>query len=413
MQEQGIILETFKKAKTKIITPRKTYDLQDEWDDEYSEFEAFMSRKELKLINRRLQRGRLHSINEGNYIGTYAPYGYIKSDGTLTPHPEQAPIVSIIFALYTEQNMGTGSIANHLNSIGVKSYTNIRWSGNAVSSIIDNPVYVGKITWKKKESKKPSNPQKRREVRKRPQDEWMVVDGRHPALISQEIYDKGQIIKRSRFTTPVKLGTELVNPLAGLVMCKICGSKMCRRPYQKQIAHIICPNKCGNKSARFEYVENRVIEGLEGIFNNPYISESIEKKSPSGEIFEKSLQTAITEKEKLEVQKLRLYDLLEQNVYDVNTFLGRSKDIAIRLTAMDKTIDDLNTKILKEKEKDENSDFFEKASSVLQAYKNTENIIEKNYLMKTILEKAVYHKSKDLSGDNFELFIYLRYPSEN
>jgi hypothetical protein len=66
---------------------------------------------------------------------------------------------------------------------------------------------------------------------------------------------------------------------------------------------------------------------------------------------------------------------------------------------------------LKEKEKNENTDFFEKAMSVLQTYKNSENIIEKNYLMKTILEKAVYHKSKDLSGDNFELVIYLKYPN--
>lgn len=59
MQEQGLILDTFKKSNTKIITPRKTYDLKDEWDEEYSEFEAFMARKELKLINRRLQRGRI------------------------------------------------------------------------------------------------------------------------------------------------------------------------------------------------------------------------------------------------------------------------------------------------------------------------------------------------------------------
>ncbi len=30
------------------MTPRKIYDLNDEWDEEYSEFEAFMARKELK-----------------------------------------------------------------------------------------------------------------------------------------------------------------------------------------------------------------------------------------------------------------------------------------------------------------------------------------------------------------------------
>ncbi|WP_131736709.1 recombinase family protein, partial [Clostridioides difficile] len=61
MQDQGLILDTFKKSKTKIITPRKTYDLNDEFDEEYSEFEAFMARKELKLISRRMQRGKIKS----------------------------------------------------------------------------------------------------------------------------------------------------------------------------------------------------------------------------------------------------------------------------------------------------------------------------------------------------------------
>lgn len=70
MQEQGLILETFRSSKTKIITPRKTYDLMDEFDEEYSEFEAFMARKELKIITRRMQGGRKRTAEEGNFIGT-------------------------------------------------------------------------------------------------------------------------------------------------------------------------------------------------------------------------------------------------------------------------------------------------------------------------------------------------------
>ena len=64
MQDQGLILSTFKKSNTKIITPRKVYDLNNEFDEEYSEFEAFMARKELKLITRRMQRGRIKSVED-------------------------------------------------------------------------------------------------------------------------------------------------------------------------------------------------------------------------------------------------------------------------------------------------------------------------------------------------------------
>ena len=132
MQEQGLILETFKKSKTKIVTPRKIYDLQDEFDEEYSEFEAFMARKELKIINRRLQRGRIRSVEDGNFIGPIPPFGYeIVHKGkirTLEPNPEQAPIVKMIFDLYTNHGMGGSKIAHKLNELGYKTYTNKRWS---------------------------------------------------------------------------------------------------------------------------------------------------------------------------------------------------------------------------------------------------------------------------------------------
>ena len=63
--DQGIIAQTFKFSGTKIITPIKTYDPDNEFDEEYFEFGLFMSRREYKIINRRLQRGRLASAKRG------------------------------------------------------------------------------------------------------------------------------------------------------------------------------------------------------------------------------------------------------------------------------------------------------------------------------------------------------------
>ena len=94
--DQGIISQTFLFAGTKIITPTKTYDPANEFDEEYFEFGLFMSRREYKTINRRLQRGRVASVKEGKYVSNKAPYGYervkIQDDKgfSLTPVPEQA-----------------------------------------------------------------------------------------------------------------------------------------------------------------------------------------------------------------------------------------------------------------------------------------------------------------------------------
>jgi len=56
--DQGIVAQAFRISGTKIITPLKTYDPDNEFDEEYFEFGLFMSRREYKTINRRIQRGR-------------------------------------------------------------------------------------------------------------------------------------------------------------------------------------------------------------------------------------------------------------------------------------------------------------------------------------------------------------------
>ena len=53
--DQGTVANTFKYAHAKIITPIKTYDPDNEFDEEYFEFGLFMARREYKTINRRLQ----------------------------------------------------------------------------------------------------------------------------------------------------------------------------------------------------------------------------------------------------------------------------------------------------------------------------------------------------------------------
>ena len=50
--DQGLVAQTFKFSDTKIITPTKTYDPNNEFDEEYFEFGLFMSRREYKTISK-------------------------------------------------------------------------------------------------------------------------------------------------------------------------------------------------------------------------------------------------------------------------------------------------------------------------------------------------------------------------
>lgn len=76
MQDQGLILDTFKESNTLIITPDKTYNLNNDLDEEMTEFKSFFARRELKMITKRMQRGREKSVEEGKFIASTAPFGY-------------------------------------------------------------------------------------------------------------------------------------------------------------------------------------------------------------------------------------------------------------------------------------------------------------------------------------------------
>ena len=77
-RDQGEVAEAFKYSNTLIITPTKTYDPTNQFDEEYFEFGLFMSRREYKTIRRRLQTGLIEAVKDGNYVGSNPPYGYDK-----------------------------------------------------------------------------------------------------------------------------------------------------------------------------------------------------------------------------------------------------------------------------------------------------------------------------------------------
>ncbi len=393
MKEQGLILETFQESKTKIITPRKTYDLSDEFDEEYSEFEAFMARKELKIINRRLQGGRVRSVEEGNYLGTRPPYGYLikKLDNgrTLEPHPKQAPIVEMIFNFYTKQ-IGAAMIANKLNQLGYKTYTGKEWDSSSVLTIIKNSVYTGMIKWKDIE-----------------------VKGKHEPIIDKETFDKAQQVLKSRYHVPYQLVNGVTNPLAGLIKCDHCGASMVYRPYSKQAAHLICyKSGCNSKSTRFEYVESRLINGLKHWLEQYKAQWQAHKpiEEQSNNLFninKSALSSLQRELYELEQQKNRLHDLLERGIYDEETFLERSNQLAERINQTRLSIKETKVNLQIEQERQQaEKNIIPKVQYVLDMYDKTDDAGQKNALLKTVLDKAVYRKEKHQQGDDFQLVIY-------
>ncbi|WP_128895913.1 recombinase family protein [Longirhabdus pacifica] len=423
MQEQGLILETFRNAHCLIITPRKVYDLHNEFDEEYSEFEAFMARKELKMINRRLQGGRIRSIQEGNYIATNPPYGFTIQDDEkgryLAPHPEQANVVKMIFQWYTNENMGSTKIAHALNKLGLKTYTGKAWAAPSVLSIIKNAVYIGRIQWKKKESKKASEPGKARLIKTRPTSEWIDVSGKHEPLIEKSVYEKAQQILKKKQHVPYVIERSITNPLAGLIQCDMCQHAMVYRPYQKQPAHLICYNRqCSNKSTRFNVVEKKVIQCLflwlakyKADWKNNDKPEDHDKQQIQWK--EKALHQLKREITECKAQQDKLYDLLERGTYDEATFNNRKDTLSNKILVTQKHMKEIEHELTIDKEKvNRQRKALPNVEHVLQLYDKTNDAGKKNTLLKSVVHHIQYRKEKYEKNDQFTLILYPKLPNK-
>lgn len=174
----------------------------------------------------------------GERLGTRAPYGYRKDPGTkkLVVDEEAAAIVRRIFAMCAAGS-GPSQIARILKKEQILTptmyaYTRFgithtcldtahpyNWSDSAIANLLENEIYLGNTVNMKHSSR--SYKDKRRV--EHPREECLVFENTHPALITREVWDMVQRVRKNKRRL-TKM--EEQNKYSGLVFCADCGSNM-------------------------------------------------------------------------------------------------------------------------------------------------------------------------------------------
>ncbi len=435
--DQGLVAQTFKYSGTKIITPMKIYNPNNEFDEEYFEFGLFMSRREYKTINRRLQNGRIESVKEGKWVGNKNPYGYkiIKLQGqkgyTLEVVQEEAVVVKMVFELYaigeeqpdgTIKRLGSTLIANKLNCMKVPTITGVKWTHSRILDMLRNPVYIGKVRWNfRPETKKMQDGIITKERPRADEEDWLIYDGLHEAIVDESHFYKAQEYLKNNKPKPAPNMQPIKNPLSGIVICGQCGAKMVRRPYPNRIPDVLmCPaSGCKNISSYLSYVENRVLLSLQQWLTNYKLQLSIENKENISnneiEVKRQNVKRLEDEIRGLNKQMSNIHDFLEQGIYSTETFIERSKVINDKLHEAKGNLDSVTRELEADSEIQKNIvEFIPKVEHVLAVYDSIEDPEVKNTLLDEVISKAVYTKNqrvgKDKNFDNFELIVYPRIP---
>lgn len=412
LSDCGTIIRAFRYTDTLIMTPTKTYDLSDKFDRKFFEMELTRGNDYLEYVKEILMRGRIASVSEGNFIGSVPPYGYdkvrIDKAYTLVPN-EEADTVKLIFDLWVNHALGTTTIANQLNSLGLKPRKIEYWTYATIRDMLRNPVYIGKIRWNwRKTVKKYEDGEIIKSRPKSNPESWMLIDGKHEGIISEELFYAAQ--ERFGKTPRLKSENQLVNPFAGLIRCE-CGKSMVYQVQKKSADRVHCPNqpRCGNKSTTYAEIEEEIISSLNGIIAD------YKTKITNGEDNPKKTQQNIVQKltkelNDIETQQTKLYDFLEQGIYTNAVFLKRNAALAEKRKLVTTALEDAKANLPQTINYEEKIVKISEALNLLQD--RNAPIKLKNEFLKTVIKEIRYRRKTDnrTKWDNtpFSIEIFLQ-----
>ena len=401
LEDIGRLSKLFRYTNTLVITPQKTFDLRNEYDREAFERELMRGNEYLEYTKKIMARGRLLSVQQGNFIGTKSPYGYDKDiimEGkkkchTLKINPAEADVVRMVFDMYVNKDMGRVNIAHHLNDIGVPTRTGALWTQDTLKTMLENDHYIGKVRWNWRKTITIVEDGEIRKVRPKTEvGEYLVYDGKHPAIISEELFKAAR--EKQGKNHRAKAKTKVRNPLAGLLFCQ-CGRAMSLRTYKYNGAapRLLCDNQtyCKTTSCLYQEIIDRVRDTLKQCIKDFEVRIQADDKDS------KQLHENLIKRLKLKLEELNKKEISQWEKYSEEQM---PKEI----------FETLNKKVLKEKDEVQQAlckayesmpepiDYEEQLlrfKDALEALDDPEVSAEKkNRLLKDCIERIDYKREK-------------------
>lgn len=291
--------------------------------------------------------GRKQKAREGKWNGGFAPYGYSldKENSVLIVNEEEAEAIRIIFDKFVHTNLGYNGVVKYLNSNGIKKKARqngylTQFTVSTVKAILDNPVYAGKIAYGRRKNTKVEGT--RNEYRVIAQKDFDVFDGKHEAIISEELWKDAQAKRKATAKRlEKKHDLEHEHVLSGILKCPVCSAgmygnvKRMKREdgtYYKSYFSYACKHRLNRDGHKCDYhkqwseekIDGAVAEIIKNLVSNPRFSEVIKTKintkidtsEAENELanIRKQLKQYIGTKDKI-ISQLDSLDVLDKN-YD-------------------------------------------------------------------------------------------------
>ncbi|MBR1554073.1 MAG: recombinase family protein [Oscillospiraceae bacterium] len=364
----------------------------------------------VKDISAKIRRTLAYKREQGQFIGSFAPYGYAidpKDKHHLVIDPETAPVVKQIFSMYIEGN-GYRKIVQTLNQQGIVSPTEYKrqkgsnyvnsnadasnakglWTQSTIAKILTNEMYTGTLVQGKSHHISYKN-KKRKKVSR---DDWIRIPDAHEAIIDLETWTRTQ--ERLHSNTRVGKRSQELSPLSGKVKCAVCGRPMKRNVYY-------------NKSKTIKYYGLQCATYKTGAMNCP------NQKSISGLMLEKKIldELNLIVESYCQSDEIRLTDIHQEQINNLNKQLSaleeRHKSAKNRLVSMykdklDGILSDEDYALFRENLTAEEQAVSRQIDDITQQIQDSHKCLENAESQKTLIQKYTHFDHLDRSiADEF------------
>lgn len=215
-----------------------------------------LAQEESANTSKRVKFGKQRNAEKGRVPNIV--YGYNKTKGdyfNLQINEEEAAIIRRIYDMYVNQGYGATKISLMLNEEGLRTKRGSMWSQNAISRILKNELYIGKVINGKEEVADFLTG-----VRKsKDETEWNVVERPDLRIIDPDIFQKAQDVLAGRYNAFNVSHERQSNKhlFSTLIKCADCGYSFRRtvQTYKNTYIRWVCSGRnskgtglCSNKT---------------------------------------------------------------------------------------------------------------------------------------------------------------------
>lgn len=310
-----------------------------------------------KQVSKKVRQVKKKSAEQGKFMGSQAPYGYMKSpeDKHILIIDEDAAIV--VRRLFNEFANGDSArmIADKLNSEGVSTprfyhYEKLGktnplteeknvWGSATILQLLRNQVYIGNMV----QGKRQVVSFKTKKMRQVSPENWIVVENTHVPLVDKSLWERVQEKLGKHHKKIRRTKNENVGLFSGIVKCSDCNMPLAYmrkqlKDHEKGVYRCSRYNNNGSGACSSHYIDEEYISAfvLDDIRN--YAQLAVEKREELAEKLYRALKKTnsseiSTLKSKVKSIENRLFEINDRikNLYEDKCLGKIPEDVALSL----------------------------------------------------------------------------------